>query len=120
MPRPAHNPANDIEANVVLAAPTASGISAGTAPAAGAAGMPVLANNVIPFDLSKSVTSIVNWGDTTNVKLLTQLMTSALGHNTVPMSRNCAAGLDQGRRRDAILSAAARSTASTPTRTASR
>ena len=28
LPRPPHNPANDIEANIVLAAPTASGLSA--------------------------------------------------------------------------------------------
>ena len=43
-------------------------------------------NNVIPFDLAKNVASIVNWGDSTNAKLLAQLLTSALGLNTVPMS----------------------------------
>ena len=32
---PAHNPGNDIEANVVLCAPTASGLSAGTVPTTG-------------------------------------------------------------------------------------
>jgi hypothetical protein len=86
-PRPAHNPANDLEANIVLAAPTASGLSAGTVPTTGPnAGMPVLPNNVIAFDLVKGVTSIVNWGDSANVKLLTQLTTSVLGLNTVPMS----------------------------------
>ena len=87
LPRPAHNPANDIEANIVLAEPTASGMSAGTIPKTGPnAGTPILPNNVIPFDLVKSSTPIVNWGDTANVKLLTQLVTSVLGLNTVPMS----------------------------------
>ncbi|HVH76575.1 MAG TPA: hypothetical protein VM755_16790 [Stellaceae bacterium] len=87
LPRPAHNPSNDIEANIVLAAPTASGLSAGSVPTTGpSAGMPVLPNNVIPFDLVKAVASIVNWGDTANVRLLTQLVTSVLGLNTVPMS----------------------------------
>jgi hypothetical protein len=88
LPRPARNPANDIEANIVLVAPTASGISAGTVPTTGPnAGMPVLPNNVIPFDLVKPPTTLlVNWGDTNNVKLLTQLITSALGLSTVPMS----------------------------------
>ena len=41
----------------------------------------------------------LNWGDTTNAKLLTQLMTSALGLNTVPMSASVLPGVDQGRRR---------------------
>jgi hypothetical protein len=87
LPRPAHNPNNDIEANIVLAAPTASGISAGTVPTTGPhVGTPVLPNNVIPFDLVKGVSSVVNWGDSVNVKLLTQLITSVLGLNTVPMS----------------------------------
>jgi hypothetical protein len=36
--------------------------------------------------LVKGVSSIVNWGDTTNAGLLTQLLTSVLGLNTVPMS----------------------------------
>jgi hypothetical protein len=86
-PRPAHNPANDIEANVVLAAPTASGLSAGSVPRTGpSAGKTILPNNVIPFDLVKGVSSIVNWGDTANVKLMTQLTTSVLGLNTVTMS----------------------------------
>ena len=89
LPRPAHNPLNDIEANVVLAAPTASGISAGTVPAGGAA---VLPNNVIPFDLVKGVTSVVNWGDTINVKLLSQLVMSVLGINVVTMSATVLAG----------------------------
>jgi hypothetical protein len=87
LPRPAHNPNNDIEANIVLAAPTASGISAGTVPTTGPhVGTPVLPNNVIPFDVAKGVSSIVNWDDSVNVKLLTQLITSVLGLNTVPMS----------------------------------
>ena len=43
LPRPAHNPLNDIEANVVLAAPTLSGISAGTIPTTGPnVGQPVV------------------------------------------------------------------------------
>ena len=87
LPRPAHNPANDIEANIVLAAPTVSGMSAGTVPTTGPnVGMPILPNNVIPFDLVKATTPIVNWGDTNNAKLLTQLITSVLGLNTVPMT----------------------------------
>lgn len=84
---PAHNPGNDIEANVVLCEPTASGLSAGTVPTSGpGAGMPILPNNVIPFDLFKTFTTVANWGDTTNAKLLTQLLTSVLGLNTVPMA----------------------------------
>ena len=87
LPRPAHNPVNDIEANIVLAAPTVSGMSAGTVPTTGPnVGMPVLPNNVIPFDLVKATVPIVNWGDTNNAKLLTQLITSVLGLNTVPMT----------------------------------
>ena len=46
----------------------------------------MLPNNVIPFDLAKTAASIVNWGDTTNAKLLGQLVSSALGLNTVSMS----------------------------------
>ncbi len=86
-PRPAHNPANDVEANVVLVAPTASGASAGTLSTSGpSTGLPILPNNVIPFDLVKASTPIVNWGDTANSKLLTGLTTSVLGLNTVPMT----------------------------------
>lgn len=87
LPRPAHNPANDIDANVVLAAPTASGLSAGTTPTSGpSAGIQIVPNNVITFDLVKSTNPIVNWGDTANTKIITQLITSALGQNTVNMS----------------------------------
>jgi hypothetical protein len=87
-PRPAKNPLNDIEANIVLAAPTASGASAGTiAPSGPNMGLPVLPNNIIPFDLVKATTSIVNWGDSANVKVLTRLTTSVLGLNTVQMVR---------------------------------
>jgi hypothetical protein len=87
LPRPPRNPANDIEANVVLAVPTASGLSAGSTPTAGPyAGAKILPNNVIPFDLVKGSTSIVSWGDTTNAKLLTQLLASVLGLSVVPMS----------------------------------
>lgn len=86
-PRPANNPANDIEANIVLASPTQSGLSAGTIPTTGhGVGLPVQPNNVIPFDLLKTAATIVNWGDTNNAKLLTQLITSVLGTNTVKMS----------------------------------
>lgn len=92
-PRPAHNPANDIEANVVLVAPTDSGASAGTTAVAGPnKGQPVLPNNVIPFDLVKGVASIVNWGDTNNSKLLSQLTTSVLGLNTVPLTQRVVPG----------------------------
>ena len=42
-------------------------------------GLPLPPNNVIPFDLLKSSTPIVSWGDSANSKLLTQLITSALG-----------------------------------------
>lgn len=87
-PRPAKNPLNDVEANIVLAAPTQSGASAGTIAQAGPnMGLPVLPNNVIPFDLLKAVSSIINWGDSANARLLTQLTTSVLGLNTVQMVR---------------------------------
>ena len=90
---PRSNPGNDIEANVVLAAPTSSGASAGTIAASGPnTGLPVLPNNVIPFDLVKGVASIVSWGDSANVKLLTQLTTSVLGLNTVPMTAQAVPG----------------------------
>jgi hypothetical protein len=93
LPRPAHNPANDIEANIVLAAPTISGMSAGIIPTSGpSVGVPVVPNNVIPFDLIKSTNPIVEWGDTNNSKLLTQLITSALGLNTIPMSPSALPG----------------------------
>jgi hypothetical protein len=94
LPRPAHNPLNDIEANIVLAAPTASGISAGAIPTTGPnAGVPVAPNNVIPFDLIKPPTTLlVNWGDSNNSKLLAQLITSALGLSVVPMSQTVLAG----------------------------
>jgi hypothetical protein len=88
-PAPAKNPANDIEANVVLVAPTASGASAGTIQTAGPdEGLPVPPNNVIPFDLVKTAAGAapVSWGDSANSKLLTQLLTSALGQATVPMT----------------------------------
>jgi hypothetical protein len=85
-PRPAHNPHNDIEANVVLTVPTASGASVGTIATSGPnTGLPVLGNNVIPFDLVKGVASTVSWGDAANTKLLSQLTTSVLGLNTVSM-----------------------------------
>jgi hypothetical protein len=86
-PAPVNNPANDIEANVVLVMPTATGANPGTIATSGpATGLPILPNNVIPFDFITPTTPLVNWGDTTNVKLLTQLTTSVLGLNTVTMS----------------------------------
>ena len=87
LPRPAHNPGNDTEANVVLVMPTSSGLSAGSKPTTGPnAGKTILPNNVIPFDIAKTFTSIVNWGDTANARLLSQLTMSALGLNVLPMS----------------------------------
>lgn len=91
--RPANNPANDIEANMVLASPTQSGLSAGTIPTTGpGVGLPVQPNNVIPFDLLKTAATIVNWGDTNNAKVLTQLILSVLGTNTVTMSASALPG----------------------------
>jgi hypothetical protein len=88
-PRPASNPANDIQANVVLVTPTQSGLSVGTTATVGPlTGQPVPANNVIPFDFVKLTTPLVNWGDTNNAKVLGQLVTSVLGSNLVPMSPN--------------------------------
>jgi hypothetical protein len=69
------------------AAPTASGLQIGTVPKTGAGqGLPVLANNIIPFDLAKNTASLVNWGNSTNSKLLTALTLSNTRQNTVPMS----------------------------------
>jgi len=60
LPRPKDNPLNDIEANIVLTAPTASGMSAGTIPTTGPnVGVPVAPNNVIPFDLVKPPTTLL-------------------------------------------------------------
>ena len=84
---------SDIEANVVLVAPTSTGQSAGTAQATGpSTGLPIPPNNVIPFDLVKTAASIVWWGDSSNNKLLGALITSALGQNVVPMSRTVLEG----------------------------
>jgi hypothetical protein len=97
-PAPANNPANDIESNVVLVAPTQSGLSAYSMPTGGPnPNMPVLPNNVIPFDLFKGFTTqlnygITSWGDTTNTKILTQLMTSVLGQNAVVMTASVLPG----------------------------
>jgi hypothetical protein len=97
-PAPANNPANDIESNVVLVAPTQSGLSAYSTPTSGPnPNMPVLPNNVIPFDLFKGFTTVLNygitsWGDTVNTKILTQLMTSVLGQNAVVMTASVLPG----------------------------
>ena len=51
-------PLNDIEANIVLVAPTASGASAGTIATTGPnTGCPILPNNVIPFDIVKATSA---------------------------------------------------------------
>ncbi len=87
------NPHNDVEANVVLVAPTASGLRIGAIPTSGAGqGLPVLVNNVIPFDIAKNQASLVHWGDTANAKLLSALMLSVTRQNTVPMSAFAPAG----------------------------
>ena len=99
-PRPAHNPGNDIEANIVLGAPTASGLQrrhgADHRPATRAADP---AQQRHPFRPRQEPAPLVNWGDTNNAKLLTQLLTSVLGLNTVPMSASRPARLDRGHRR---------------------
>jgi hypothetical protein len=93
LPRPAFNPANDIEANIVLTQPTQSGLSVGTIPTGGAGiGLPVQPNNVIPFDMLKNMSTIVNWGDSNNAKVMTSLITSVLGANAVPMSPSALPG----------------------------
>jgi hypothetical protein len=85
--RPAKNPANDIEANVVLVSPTQSGASAGTTGTSGPyTGLPVPPNNVIPWDFSKTPSTVVSWGDSNNAKLLTQLIASVTGGSVVAMS----------------------------------
>jgi hypothetical protein len=87
------NPHNDIEANIVLVAPTSSGLLIGTKPTSGSSeGLPAPPNNVIPFDLVANLSSIVNWGDTANTKLLTNLTISVLAMNTVPMQALAPAG----------------------------
>jgi hypothetical protein len=81
------NQNNDVEANIVLVLPTASGLRVGTVPKSGTGqGLPVQPNNVIPFDIAKNTASLVNWGDTTNSKLLSALTLSITRQNTVSMS----------------------------------
>jgi hypothetical protein len=76
-----------VEANIVLVAPTASGLRIGTVPTSGSGqGVQVLPNNVIPFDIAKNPGSLVNWGDPTNSKLLTGLTLSVTRQNTVALS----------------------------------
>ena len=78
---------------MVLVVPTASGLRIGTVPTTGAGqGLPVLPNNVIPFDIAKNPASLINWGDTTNAKLLTALTLSITRQNTVPMTAFAPAG----------------------------
>jgi hypothetical protein len=81
------NPYNDVEANIVLVAPTASGSRIGTVPTSGTSqGIPVPPNHVIPFDIAKNAASLVNWGDSANNRLLSALTLSVTRQNTVPMS----------------------------------
>jgi hypothetical protein len=88
-----HNPHNDVEANVVLVAPTASGLRIGTVPTSGLGqGLPVLPNNFIPFDIAKNPSSLISWGDTANAKLLSALTLSVTRQNTVPMTAFAPAG----------------------------
>jgi len=83
----AFNPHNDVEANIVLVIPTASGLRIGKAPTSGSSmGIPALANNVIPFDIAKNPSSLINWGDSNNSKLLTALLLSITAQNIVPMT----------------------------------
>lgn len=109
-PRPPNNLSNDTESNIVLVAPSASGLSVGSIPTTGPnKGNTILPNNVIPFDLvnlsSKSVVNltskpintiltkpIVNWGDSNNTTLLSRLLQSVLGLNTVATSTYIAPG----------------------------
>jgi hypothetical protein len=85
------NPHKDVEANVVLVAPTSSGISAGTIPTTGLGttmipGQAILPNNVIPFDLATNATVATSWGDGVNQRLLSRLTTSILSSNMVKMT----------------------------------
>lgn len=87
------NPHNDVEANIVLMAPTASGLRIGTpAPSGSTQGLPVQPNNVIPFDIAKNAASLVNWGDSTNSKLLSGLTLSVTRQFTIPMTGYAPAG----------------------------
>lgn len=93
----AANPSNDIEANVVLVAPTTSGLSAGTVPSVAngtsvPAGQAVLPNNVMSSDLAATSNAAPSWGDSANRSRLSRLILSILGHNTVAMSQRVSAG----------------------------
>jgi len=92
--RPSSNPANDIDANIVLVSPSASGLSVGSTPTTGPLkGTTVLPNNVIPFDLvNLSSNPIPNWGDRNNSALLSKLLRSVLGLNTMTISNYVAPG----------------------------
>jgi hypothetical protein len=77
----AKNPHNDVEANIVLVAPTASGLRIGTpAPSGSTQGLPVQPNNVIPFDIAKNAASLVNWGDSTRRSAARGVATGAQQH----------------------------------------
>ena len=83
-PRPALNPGNDIAANVVLVAPTATGQFIGTIATSGTSiGNPIQPNNMIPFDIVQNAYSIVSWGDRSNKSLIGTLLKSILGLNTI-------------------------------------
>src|SRR5206468_6039817 len=84
-PRDRHSFPTRRSSDLVLAAPTASGASAGAA--GPAVGTTILPNNVIPFDLVSSAASVVNWGDSKNSKLLTGLLRTVLGMNRLDLDR---------------------------------
>lgn len=65
---------NDIEANIVLIAPSQYG---------GQLSSSNKLNNNLTFDTAKNISTIVNWGDTKNSKLIQQLLMSALGSNVL-------------------------------------
>lgn len=74
---------------IVAVAPTSSGALPGTLQKVGPfTRQPLPPNNVIPFDLLKSIALPVSWGDTANSKILSSLVTSALVLGSVPMAHS--------------------------------
>jgi hypothetical protein len=74
------NPANDIEANIVLAVPSSTGLSVGSTSTTGTnPGTKILPNNTIPFDIIKNVSTLANWDDSTATSLLNAFLNSTLG-----------------------------------------
>ena len=77
--------------------PTQSGLSVGTIPTSGLGqGLPVQPNNVIPFDLLKNASTIVNWGDSNNAKATDTLHHLGARHQPRPDVAERAAGVDAG------------------------